>query len=93
MEVPRLRVKLELQLWGYTTAMATLDPSHICDLHCSLQQCQTLNPLSRPVIEPTSSQRLYQVLNLLSYKGNSRGGEGGPRFGLEMKDAFVTWPK
>ena len=27
--------ELELQLLAYTTATATLDPSHICDLHHS----------------------------------------------------------
>ena len=31
---------------AYATATATLDPSHICDLHRSLQQHQILNPLS-----------------------------------------------
>ena len=31
---------------GYATAMAMHDPSHICDLCHSLQQCQILNPLS-----------------------------------------------
>ena len=30
------------------TAMETLNPSHICSLHHSLQQCQILNPLSEP---------------------------------------------
>ena len=46
MEVPRPGVKLELQLPAYTTARATVDPSHVCDLHHSLQQRQVLNPLS-----------------------------------------------
>ena len=36
MEVPGLRVKSELQLPAYATATATPDPSHICDLYCSL---------------------------------------------------------
>ena len=40
------RVKLELQLPAYTTATATLDPSHICNLHHSSRQCLILNPLS-----------------------------------------------
>ena len=39
-EVPRLRVESELQSLAYTQ-----DPSHICDLTCSLWQCLTLNPL------------------------------------------------
>ena len=45
MEVPRLRVKVELQLLAYTTAIAMWDPSHICNLHHSSWQCQILNPL------------------------------------------------
>ena len=46
MEGPRLAVKLELQLLAYTTATATWDPSHICDLLLSSQQRQILNTLS-----------------------------------------------
>ena len=47
MEVPRLGAELELQLPSYTTAAATRDPSHVCNLHHSSWQCQTLNPLSK----------------------------------------------
>ena len=47
MEIPRLGGKSELQLLAYTTATATLDLSHICDLHCSLWQCWILNPLTK----------------------------------------------
>ena len=43
-EVPRLEVKLELQLPAYTTAVSDL--SHVFDLHYSSQQCWILNPLS-----------------------------------------------
>ena len=46
MEVSRLAVELELQMLAYTTATATQDLSHICNLHHSSQQCQILNPLS-----------------------------------------------
>ena len=46
MEAPRLGVKLELQLLAYSTATAMWDLSHICDLHCSLQQCRIPNPQS-----------------------------------------------
>ena len=46
MEVPRLETQLEPQLLAYTTALATPDLSHICNLHHSLRQCQILNPLS-----------------------------------------------
>ena len=50
MEVPRLRVQLELWPPAYATATATRDtatqdPSHICDLHCSSWQHWILNPL------------------------------------------------
>ena len=38
MEIPRLGAESELQLPTCATATATLDPSHICDLHHSLQQ-------------------------------------------------------
>ena len=47
MEVPRLGVKLELQLAAYTTATAKQDLSRICDLHHSSQQCLILNLLSK----------------------------------------------
>ena len=46
MEVPGLGVELELQLLAHTAATATPDLSHICDLPCSSQQHQLLNPLS-----------------------------------------------
>ena len=46
MEVPRLGVKSDLQLPAYATAKAMPDLS-ICDLHCSSQQHQVLNPLNQ----------------------------------------------
>ena len=46
MEASRLGVQLELQPLAYARASATPDPSSICDLHHSSQQCQILNPLS-----------------------------------------------
>ena len=46
MEVPRLGVESEPLLPAYTTATATQDPSHICDLHHSSRQRQIPNPLS-----------------------------------------------
>ena len=44
MEVPRLRVKLELRLPAYTTATATLDLNHTCHLchSCSNARSVTL---------------------------------------------------
>ena len=48
MKVLRLGVQWVLELPAYTTAtVITPDPSHICDLHHSSQQCQILNPLSQ----------------------------------------------
>ena len=47
MEVPRLRVELELQLPAYTTATAMQDPSRVCDLHHSSPPHQILDPLSK----------------------------------------------
>ena len=47
MEVPGLGVKSELQLQAYPTATTMLDPSHIYNLHCTLQQHRILNPLSQ----------------------------------------------
>ena len=46
MEVLRVGVHSEWQLLAYTTATAMQDLSHICDLHRSQQQRQSLNPLS-----------------------------------------------
>ena len=46
MDIPRLGVESELQLLAYPTATATSDPSQVCDLHHSSQQCWILNPLS-----------------------------------------------
>ena len=38
MEVPRVGVESELQLWAYSTGTAIPGPSHIFDLHHSLWQ-------------------------------------------------------
>ena len=46
MEVPRLGIQLELQLPTYTRAIATPDPSRVCDLHHSSRQHRILNALS-----------------------------------------------
>ena len=53
-EVSRLGVKSELQLSAYTTATAMWDPSLVCDLHPSSQQCQIPKPLSEARDYPTS---------------------------------------
>jgi len=46
MEVPGQGVKSELQLLAYTTAIATLEPSFVCDLYHSSWQSWILNPMS-----------------------------------------------
>ena len=51
MEIPRLGVKLELQLLAYTTATATQALSLICDLHQSTHQCRILNSLSEARVQ------------------------------------------
>ena len=47
MEVPRLRVELELQLPGYTMATAMPDQNYVCKLHHSSLQRWIFNPLSK----------------------------------------------
>ena len=56
MEVPRLGVKLEIELLAYATATATWDLNHVCNLHHSSRQCRIPDPLiARPGIKPPSS--------------------------------------
>ena len=77
MEVPRLRVKSELQLPAYTTVTATWDPSHVSDLRHSSQQCQIPNPWSKTRNQtrvlmvlvrfiPTEPQRELQIEQFLA---------------------------
>ena len=47
MEVPRLGVKLELQLPAYVRATATQGPSRVYNLHHSSRQRWIVNPLSK----------------------------------------------
>ena len=67
MEVSGLGVQLELQPPAYASATAKWDPGCICDLCCSLQQCQILNPLNKARSTPHSQP--CQVLKLLSQNG------------------------
>ena len=69
MELPRLGVKSELQLLAYTTAIATPDPSHICDLCYNLKQCH--DPLSEARDRTHLLIGTNHVLNPLSHNGNS----------------------
>ena len=72
MEVPRLGVESELQLPAYTTATATQDPSHACDLHHSSWQCRTLNPPSEATLMNPHPHGYQSDLFLLCHNGNSR---------------------
>ena len=71
MEVPRLGVKLELQLPAHTTATATLDMGCICNLQHSSWQCQILNPLNRARDWTCILMDTSRVFNPLSHNGNS----------------------
>ena len=71
MEVPRLGVEWELQPPAYTTATATPDPSHICDIHHSSQQRRVLDALSEARDRTCVLTDASWVLNLLGHHGNS----------------------
>ena len=62
MKVPRLGVRLELQLPAYTTATVTPDPSCFYDLHHSSRQQWILNHWERPGIEPEPSRVLVRFV-------------------------------
>ena len=64
-------VELELQLPAYTTARAMLDLSRSWNLHCSLQQCQILNPLSKARDQTGILTDTVWFLTYLSYNENS----------------------
>ena len=55
---------------GYTTAMATQDPSCICDLHNSLEQDLILNPLSETSDQTHILTETMSGLNPLNHNRN-----------------------
>ena len=61
----------ESEVLAYTTATATWDPSHICNLRHSLWQLRTLNPVSEAKDQTCTLMDTSRVLNLLSHNGNS----------------------
>ena len=65
------RVKSDLQLPAYATGAATLDSSHVWNLHCSSWQCQILNPLSEARDGTRILRHTSRVRNPLSYNENS----------------------
>ena len=71
MQVPRLGAKLELQLLAYTTATATWDLSHVCNLHHSSRQRRILNPLSKGRNQTCILKSTKSGSFLLSHNGNS----------------------
>ena len=71
MGVPRLGVKLELQLPAYTTAPATPDLIHICDPQLTANT-RPLTHWVRPEIEPVSSWILVRFVNYWATKGTSK---------------------
>ena len=75
MEVPRLGVKLELQLLAYTTATAMSNLSSICNLCCNLRQfwgnSGSLTHWMRPGNRTHILMDISWVLNPLSHSGNS----------------------
>ena len=72
MEVPSLGVESELQLLAYTTATATQDLSHVCDVHHSSRQCLILNPLSEATAQTLVLVDASQVRSPLSHDENSQ---------------------
>ena len=56
---------------GLHTATATGDPNHVCDLHHSLWQHGSFNPLSEARDRTLILKYTSQILNLLSHHENS----------------------
>ena len=71
MEIPRLAVESELQLSAYTTATAMQDPSHVCGLQHSSQQCWILSPLMEARDQIRILMYPSQGCYMLSHNGNS----------------------
>ena len=66
---------------AYTTAMR--DQSHVCNLRCSSQQCQTLKPLIESRDQTCILMDISWVHNPLSHNGN-------PFLGVHFK-SFIAW--
>ena len=71
MDIPRLGVGSELQLLVYTTATATWEPSHVCDLHRSSKQRLFLYSVSEARDGTHILLDTSQLCNPLSHHRNS----------------------
>ena len=89
MEVPRLWVKLELQMLAYTSASATPHLSHICDLHHCSQQLQILNPLSKARDWTCILMDTTCILNPMSHNRNSSNFSLSKRSWLILEKALA----
>ena len=72
MDVPRLGVKLELQLLAYTTATAPQDLSHIFNLHHNPWQRRILNPLHQDGDGTSNATETSQIINPLHHSRSSK---------------------
>ena len=80
-------VKSKLQLLAYTTATATRDPSHVCDLHPSSQQRWILNTEQGQGSNPSPHGYQWGLLPL-SHRGNS----DIMNFYVNLTDGSTTCP-
>ena len=71
MEVPKLRVELELKLPAYITATTIWNLSHVCVLHPSSWQHQMLDPMSEARDQTRILRDISRVPNPLSHNRNS----------------------
>ena len=66
-----VRIRVKATAAAYATATAMPDPSFICNLHHSLWQRQTFNPLGEARDQTCIFMGTIWVLNLLSHDRNS----------------------
>ena len=98
MEVPRLEVKSELQLLAYATATSKQDPSCVCNLHHSSQQCPILNHRTGPRIKAASSWILVGFITHWAVTGTPQtvtfrmDKQGGPT--VQHRELYlVSWDR
>ena len=77
---------------AHTTATAIPDPSHICNLSCSLWQCQILNPLSEARDQLTSSWILVSFVTHRATMGTPERDVFNNCFVDQfLKIVWITW--